>query len=323
MKIRNDERLLVEAVAGFADRRGLQLTRLSHDWLLVLNDGTRSHSVFGYDIGLNSATTLRVCNDKAASFDVLRAAGVPMIEHRLFLDPIMHRFTGLPGNWSGMLQAFDDFGRDVVVKANEGTSGNDVHRVRQPAELERVVHLLLTANRSIAISPFVALGAEKRFVILDDKIVLAYAKARPGHVADGILSVREMAARSMSPDTAEGMGEWLTEQTQESLDRVPDAGDIISFGWRHNLGFGASAERIDITDAAHADAAQLALRAAEATGLRFGSVDVAEREDSVQPLIMEVNAGVMLEHFGRQSTEAREAAIDIYHAALRRLFPDA
>lgn len=318
MKIRNDERLLVEAVIGLASQHGYGLTRISHDWILVVDTGKRRHTVFGYDIGLNNATTLRVCNDKAASHDVLASAGVPMIEHRLFLEPIMHRFTGAPGNWAGILKAFEDFGGDTVVKANEGTSGNDVHRVRKPEELERIVHLLLQSCRSIALSPFTPISTEKRFVILDDEITLAYAKERPSTTGDGRLSVRELASREMNAGTAEGFGEWLAEQSQSELERVPGSGEILNFGWRHNLGHGGRAETIDPAEASHAEAAELARSAARAVGLRFGSVDVAEHAGSGAPMIMEVNAGVMLEHFGRGSAERREQALGIYKAALER-----
>lgn len=318
MKIRNDERLLVEAVVGLAGDRGYGLTRLSHDWILVLDTGARQHTVFGYDIGLNGSTVLRVCNDKAASFEVLAAAGVPMIEHRLFIEPIMHRFTGAPGNWAGILMAFADFSGDVVVKANEGTSGNDVHRVRSTAELERVVHLLLQSCRSVALSPFTALTTEKRFVLLDGKIVLAYSKSRPSAEGDGRTSLRELAASAMTPGTAEGFAEWLADQTEESLDRVPAAGEALNLGWRHNLGHGGRADMIDPSASEHARSAELALAAANAVNLRFGSVDVAEPEDGGAPLIMEVNAGVMLEHFGQGGAERRAQALSIYRAALTK-----
>jgi len=321
MKIRNDERLLVEAVMAFADARGLALTRLSHDWLLVLSDGTRQHTVFGYDIGLNSATALRVANDKAASFDVLAAAGVPMIEHRLFLEPIMHRFTGLPGNWTRILKAFEDFGGDVVVKANEGTSGNDVHRVTGSAELERVVHSLLSHCRSIAISPFVPLRAEKRFVVLDGVIELAYAKQRPAATGDGVRTVRQMAADAMNPLDAESFSDWLAGMTVAELDLVPEAGEPVSFGWRHNLGQGARAETLDPASVDNQNAAALALSAARAVGLRFGSVDIAEPAGDGVAMVMEVNAGVMLEHYGRQDADARQQVRAIFDKALSRVFP--
>lgn len=319
MPIRNDERLLVEAVADFAGGRGLSLTRLSHDWILILEGDGRRHVVFGYDIGLNGATCLRVANDKAASFEVLAAAGVPMIEHRLFLEPIMHRFTGLSGNWEAMLGAFGDFGGDVVVKANEGTSGNDVHRVTSTAELERVAHLLLQGCRSIAISPFVPIAAEQRFVILDGEIMLAYDKFRPAITGDGRRSLRELAAAAMEPEMGEAFGEWLAGRTAAELDRVPADGESVTVGWRHNLGHGARPAELDLADAAVAAHSDVALAAAAALGLRFGSVDIAVGADGAAS-VMEVNAGVMLEHFARGGAARRARALAIYRDALARVF---
>ncbi|PJK28718.1 ATP-grasp domain-containing protein [Minwuia thermotolerans] len=319
MPIRNDERLLVEAVVDYAERRGLALTRLSHDWILVLEAAGRRHLVFGYDVGLNGAACLRVANDKAASFEVLRAAGVPMIEHRLFLEPIMHRFTGQSGNWQALLKAFADFGGDVVVKANEGTSGNDVHRVDSVAELERVVHMLLQGCRSIALSPFVEIAAEQRFVILDGEIVLAYDKTRPAVVGDGERTLRQLAAAVMTPEMAEAFGEWLAARTPRELDRAPDRGEIVTVGWRHNLGHGARPKELESSHPTVAANGEIALRAAEAVGLRFGSVDIAEAVDGV-PAVMEINAGVMLEHFARAGAERRARAVEIYQAALARAF---
>lgn len=321
MPIRNDERLLVEAVIAFAADHGYGMERLSHDWILVLDRDGNRHTIFGYDVGLNSATALRVCNDKAASFDVLVSADVPMIEHRLFLEPIMHRFTGQPGNWADLLNTFEAFGGDVVVKANEGTSGNDVHRVQDRAELERVTHLLLQSCRSIAVSPFTRLNAEKRFVVLDGAIELAYAKNRPGAVGDGTSTVRQLAATSMSAGHAEAFGEWLAGTSTAELDRVAGKDETLAFGWRHNLGHGSTADIIDPETAEHNTAAKLALRAARAVNLRFGSVDIAETSDGATT-VMEVNAGVMLEHFGQGSTERKTQALSIYRRALDRIFTD-
>ena len=319
MPIRNDERLLVRAVVDFAERRGLALTRLSHDWILVLDGEGRRHTVFGYDVGLNGAVCLRVANDKAASYEVLRDAGVAMIEHRLFLEPKMHRFTGQSGNWAAVLRAFEDFGGDVVVKANEGTSGNDVHRVTTGAELERVTHLLVESCRSIAVSPFVEIAAEQRFVVLDGEIVLAYDKSRPTVAGDGERSLRQLAAAVMAPDTAEAFGEWLAGMTAEALDRIPARGETVNVGWRHNLGHGARPKELDPGHPAVAANGELALRAAAAAELRFGSVDIADAVDGV-PRVMEINAGVMLEHFARSGSDRRERAVEIYQAALARAF---
>jgi glutathione synthase/RimK-type ligase-like ATP-grasp enzyme len=87
--------------------------------------------------------------------------------------------------------------------------------------------------------------------------------------------------------------------------------------WRHNLGLGGRAVDVD-DDARSAVLAGLAVRAMEAIGLRFGSVDVVEVAGA--SFVLEINAGVMMERYGR-SSEARRTRVDeIYDRAVAAMF---
>jgi glutathione synthase/RimK-type ligase-like ATP-grasp enzyme len=79
------------------------------------------------------------------------------------------------------------------------------------------------------------------------------------------------------------------------LASVPPAGVKFLLNWRHNLGQGAVATMVepDASPAAH----DLALAAAKAVGLRFGSVDVLVA--AAGPTVLEINAGVMMEYVSR------------------------
>ncbi len=315
MAIRNDDRVFVAAVRAFADTHGMALEALSHDWLLILTGaGGERFPLLGYDIGLNSATTLRIANDKAATADMLAAAGVAHVPHRLFLNPDLHVYTRGSGNWTGLQAAFSQAGGDVVLKGNEGTSGKGVHRVRSMLELERVSHDLFRTERSIALSPWTAISRESRFVVLDGTIHLAYAKTVPSLAGDGRSTLRALVAQAMTPEMGPSLGAWLEDLDAGELDRVPEAGERLPVGWRHNLGQGGGIGEIAVDAPGHA----VALAAAAALKLRFGSVDVARTADG-RDLVMEVNAGVMLEHFARSSPERRTRVIATYHAALARL----
>jgi glutathione synthase/RimK-type ligase-like ATP-grasp enzyme len=87
--------------------------------------------------------------------------------------------------------------------------------------------------------------------------------------------------------------------------------------WRHNLGLGGRA--VDVEDEATGTAlADLADRAMRAVGLRFGSVDIVEVSDV--SFVLEVNAGVMMEHYGRSSDERRATVDEIYDRAVAAMF---
>lgn len=315
MAIRNDDRVFVAAVRAFATARGMSVEALSHEWLLILTtDGGRRFPLLGYDIGLNNATTLRIANDKAATADMLAATAIDHIPHRLFLNPDLHVFTRGTGNWKSLRAAFAEAGHDVVLKGNEGTSGKDVHRVRTLLDLERVAHELFRTERSIALSPWTEITQETRFVVLDGLVRLAYAKTVPSLAGDGVSSVRSLVARAMTPEMGPSLGAWLEDLEADELDRVPEAGERLPVGWRHNLGQGGGITEVSRDAAGH----ETALAAAAALNLRFGSVDVACTADG-QHRVLEVNAGVMLEHFARSGAERRARVVETYHAALARL----
>lgn len=321
MAIKNDDRVLVVAVRRFAADNGLTVEGRSHDWLMIMTaaDGRR-FPLFGYDIGLNSATTLRIANDKAATSDMLAAQGIAHIPHQLFLSPDLHVYTRGTGNWAAMTAAFNAAGQDVVLKSNEGTSGKDLYRARTQLDLERNAHALFRTERAIALSPFTPISSETRFVILDGIVRLAYTKGAPTLTGDGRTAMRDLLARAMMPEMGSTLGAWLDDADMTDLDAVPANGAQLPIGWRHNLGQGGTIVPV-ATDARGAD---LAIAAAAALNLRFGSVDIAHIaaiEASGEPCdqVMEVNAGVMLEHFARSAPDRRDAVIGTYAEALGRL----
>ena len=176
--MKNADRILVESLNRYAARTGAEVRWLSHDWIGIVSREGKRHLVFGYDLGLNSSAAARIANDKGATFEVLRAAGLPALEHRVFLHPRFLDFVPVDSNWPGMQAAFAEFGGDAVIKDNEGTGGMEVFRVRSLAELEQRAHQLFQIARGLALSPFRIIDAETRFVMLDGECLLAYCKER-------------------------------------------------------------------------------------------------------------------------------------------------
>ena len=176
--MKNTERVLVDCLKRYGERRGVSVEFFSHDWIAVLTLGELRHLVFGYDLGLNGAAAARIANDKAATFEVLRGAGLVGVEHRVFLHPRLLDFVDVDGNWTGLLAAFARFGGDAVLKDNEGTGGMEVFRVRTRTQLEQRALALFQIVRGAAIAPYLPIADETRFVMIDGECVLAYGKER-------------------------------------------------------------------------------------------------------------------------------------------------
>ena len=63
---------------------------------------------------------------------------------------------------------------------------------------------------------------------------------------------------------------------------------------------------------------KLARQAAEAIGITFATVDIVI--DKQQPLVMEINSGVVTDIFASQSIQNYEIAKDIYKKAINAMF---
>jgi glutathione synthase/RimK-type ligase-like ATP-grasp enzyme len=84
-----------------------------------------------------------------------------------------------------------------------------------------------------------------------------------------------------------------------------------------NLGLGAKASPIE--GATLAQLLPMAQQVTQATALRLAAVDIVRLADgSLQ--VMEVNGGVMMEHFLRQSPENKNRAVAVYEAILNAMF---
>lgn len=101
---------------------------------------------------------------------------------------------------------------------------------------------------------------------------------------------------------------------EERLSYQKNLGD----DWRFNLDKGATAAPIE-DQALHQRLVDLARRAASSLHLRFCSVDIINTFDN-ELLVMEVNSGVMTEHYLQQYPEQYEVVKDIYHDAVKKMF---
>jgi len=88
--------------------------------------------------------------------------------------------------------------------------------------------------------------------------------------------------------------------------------------WKHNLADGAAA--FELTDAVlQAQLADLAVRAAQAIGINFASIDIAHLADG-SLAIVEINSGVMAVQLLAQLPHLRPVIKNMYAEAVERLF---
>jgi len=315
MEIANQSRILATLLREICAEQGISIQSFSGDWIFRLSSGAASSYVFGYDFALNAATAQMIGDDKAAAAELLASAGIPAVEHRLFHSPQMAAYVPTAGNWSAMLGYFHQHGGDVVCKPNDGTGGRDVSRVRGAPELEAAVHRIFARNRSLCLSPYLAIDAEYRVYVFRGRAHVVYAKERPAAVGDGRSTLLELVLADPALSAAlaarqSGSGE--ARAAELDLSRVPGAGETVLLNWRHNLGQGGRPRVVAETDPAYPPLAALAFSAVQALGIELAAVDVAESAGTLR--VLEVNCGIMMESFARSSEENRARAKRFYHA---------
>jgi len=292
----NHQRSLVTLLQKVCAGRGIRLTSFSGDWIFCLQKEERIAYIFGYDFGINNAAAKMICQDKAATSDLLDFHAVPHIEHRIFHGPQLASYVPPQGTWREMLAYFDAHPAGLVCKPNEGTGGNGVFLARSVPQLEAAVYQILARNQSLCLSPFEDFEHEYRVALLCGQVQFIYRKVRPAVSGDGRRSLRELLLADLreTRDFAKQVAnmKWLPEM-KVNWDRVPGAGESVKINWRHNLGQGSKPELLSPEDGPWQACADLALAASHALGVELASVDIAGTSAGLK--VLEINSGIMME----------------------------
>jgi glutathione synthase/RimK-type ligase-like ATP-grasp enzyme len=311
----NSQRIFVEVLRKYCAEREIAIDVKSDGWLIVMQRGGTRRCAFGYDIGLNSAVAHRIANDKAATAEVLEMAGIACVPHALFLSPEMNEYVSRPGSWQAMLGLLETYPQGIVVKPNEGTTGDSVFMVSTKPGLELAVSRIFSSHLSLAISPHVNIEDEVRVVLLDGDAVVVYGKNRPSIVGDGKHSLLELAlAATPAAQRSTVLPGMIGDLGKAELDSIPPPGQRRVLNWRHNLDSGARPTLLaqgKVRDAC----VEMAIRAAKAIDIRFASIDVIKVNGAWQ--VLEINSGVMMEALSKLHPELVYAA---YNSALDKVF---
>jgi glutathione synthase/RimK-type ligase-like ATP-grasp enzyme len=315
--MQSSQRVFVTAVQKYCADHRIAVETRSQGWLMVMRKGPRRHLAYGYDLGLNSAVTHRIANDKAATAELLEMNGIACVPHAFFPGPVLSDYVPAAGTWEAMLGHLAQNPDGIVVKPNEGTSGNLVLKVLTRAGLERAVSEIFSLNLNLAISPYLEIKNEVRVILVDDLPVIVYGKSRPSVTGDGVHSILELALATMPAKRLSAiLPRMAGDLDSATLDTVLPPGQHHALNWRHNLDAGA--EPILLAQGETRErCVELAIAAAKSIDLRFGSIDVVQVDDDWR--ILEINSGVVMEALGKTHPDLVYAA---YAAALDKVFDE-
>lgn len=308
----NADRNLVKMIREICAEEGIGCRAFSYDWILLLEKGGQKRRILGYKFELNPDAPSRICEDKAAASELLLDAGVPAVPHHFFLSPANLSYIGQQGNWKRLMGLLQQHGR-LVCKDNFGTGGNQVFLVTSQGELEKAAAKIFAHSYGMAVSPYMEIQKEYRVILLDGQVKLMFSKHIPCLIGDGRSTVRQLLVSYMQQHEVLLCPEW----GEQMLASVPARGEVVKLHWKYNLGQGATATLVE-DDRLAERLRPLALAAANAIGIRFASVDIVDTPQGL--LVLELNSGVMTEHFSRVSEEYYQMAKAVYREAVQRMF---
>ena len=286
----------------------IELTSFSGDWVFMLKKGDKLKYILAYQFDLNTAAVQGICKDKCAASDILMHHGVPCVEHVFFTTPVSS-YLPKGGNMKRLQQLLDKHSK-LVCKPNEGASGKNVFAVTNGGELEAAMSKIFESAESMAVSPYYEIEKEYRLIVLDGVVKLAFSKEIPYVKGDGASNLATLISKGNLHVLPAGM---------ESVDlgQVLEKGAVWKYGWKHNLAHGAIAQVVS-DDALISSLSDLAIKAVNVLNIRFASVDIISTEGGFR--VLEINSGVMMEHFASSSPENYAKAKEIYEKAVDVMF---
>lgn len=154
------------------------MEEVAADYVYRLRKGDRSFLMLDADVGLNSSASAKIARSKSSTYEVLRRAGVPAVEHA-FLPHPGRKYRNVEARAAAQ-DLFDRYGRRAVVKPDGGSQGKHVYKADSLSGLGETLDKLFALELDAAISPFLESGLEYRVVTLCGQPRVLLGKQRDG-----------------------------------------------------------------------------------------------------------------------------------------------
>lgn len=272
-------------------------------------DGKIRHIV-GETLELNSSSSYKIASDKFACFSILVQNDIPTIKYNIIFNPET-RSEYENNDIKKAMILFEQYGRNVILKANNSSEGKDVFNIRDKEELkEKIIEEFLDRKDSVSICPFYNIGYEYRAIYLDGNIEFCYKKEKPFVIGDGESTIRELSKKIYIKDF----------NLDIDFDYIPQKNEKVELSWKHNLSLGGIAS-LEIDDETRKKIYNLAKRAGDSIGIKFASIDISETIDK-KLLVMEINSNVCMNRFADSVENGKQIEYEIFSKAIDKMFED-
>lgn len=280
-----------QAILTACAKEHVKVDVLSRGWLFRLEKNGRVRHMFKNCLALNSQSAGAIAADKFATYEVLRAANIPVIDHAILYPFDNHRDFAEDCNTMGYLKRyFDDHHQDIVLKPNRGFGGQGITHITSPDQFPDALAEAFRHSESASLCPFYHIRREYRIIMLDGEARLIYGKTRG---ADWRFNLQNGALAS--PVTDEALRSRLIDLAKRTTQEL-------------NLRF-CSVDIIEPTNSGP-------------TNSDFINTTDTNHDTDVTPnlIVIEVNSAAETKHYCEQHPEDAELVENIYRDAIRKMF---
>lgn len=289
-EIGNEENILVE--------------QFSDDWIIKLTKNGMTKFIIGYKFDINTSCTSDICNDKYALFSILENSAIPIIKHNILFK----------NDEEKLRRVFRENNRDVVIKPNNGTCGNNVYHIKSETEAINIYNKLIKSEGNICVCPFYDIKSEFRAIFLNNEVEYTYKKVKPIVIGNGKENIKQLLLKF---NRNYYQKESNLKNNKYNSNYVPSPGEKIEYEWRFNLSKGAKIE--ESTQEEQNLISEIAKKIAKEINLKFGSIDIIQTYNDEYKVI-EVNSGVMMENLINLKSDGFSKAKEIYKKAINLMF---
>lgn len=309
-----EERIFHVLMRELCTEMGIELKKLSFDWILQLTKDGKVRHITGNRFDINPEAGGDIACDKYATYEVLKSQNVPVVEHTMVFNPAMRgRYIGDEGVSLTVVSEFLKHGC-LVVKPNNGCEGIGVSLCRTLRETEIAIQKLFKSYGSVSISPFYDIKTEYRTFYLNGKVHLIYGKTKPFVVGDGKSTMGELIEQLNLPEK----GVVNDNMNAIDLTYVPNDKEKVEISWKHNLSGGALPTVLEKSEL-YEKIEKVAIQAGKAMNMNFATIDVIQTVDD-ELYVLEVNSGVCATIFIDLVDGGYETIKEIYRESLNTMF---
>ena len=302
-----------QIIDELCEEKNISQKMLSYEWNRELKKDNKIKNLIRYQFDLNSANSFRIAGDKYATYAILKANNIPIMEHKMIFNPDTREEYYDYSQINDAISLLND-NKKVIIKANQSSKGKHVVLCRTPEDIKNAIDKFLTEDKdTISACPYIDIEYEYRAVFLSGEVLYIYKKEKPYIIGNGINTISELILQKFGEDNT------LDIIKELDLNYIPLSNEKVTVSWKHNLCNGATPIVINEQDEYYSRVKEIAEDSGKAIGITFATIDIAITTNK-ELCVVEVNASVCLDRFAVLADNGYSIAKEIYSKAIDVMF---